>query len=67
MPEFGGDSVIYFDPSSPEDIADKITSIIDDPLKIEEFSKKARELSHVYDWSKTADKTWKSIEALNNG
>jgi len=64
MPEFGGDSVIYFDPSSPNDFADKITSIIDDPLKIEELSKKTRELSHVYDWCKTADKTWKSIEAL---
>ena len=67
MPEFGGDSVIYFDPSSPEDFAYQITSIIDDPLKIEELSKKARELSYLYDWRKTADKTWKAIEALYNG
>ncbi|MCD4665358.1 MAG: glycosyltransferase family 4 protein [Bacteroidales bacterium] len=64
MPEFGGDSVIYFDPSSPNDFADKIISIIDDPLKIEELSKKAKERSHHYDWCKTAGKTWKEIENM---
>jgi len=64
MPEFGGDSVMYFDPSSPDDFADKITSILDDPLKIEELSKKAKERSHIYNWRKTANKTWKAIEDL---
>lgn len=64
MPEFGGDSVMYFNPSSPNDFADKITSIIDDPLKIEELSKKAKELSNLYDWLKTANKTWRAIENL---
>jgi len=67
MPEFGGDSVIYFDPSSPNDFADKIVSVIDDPLKIEELSKKAKERSHLYNWRKTSNQTWKAIEPLFNG
>lgn len=66
MPEFGGDAAIYFDPTSPEDIADKLISIIDDPLTMESLSKKARERSIKYDWKNTADETWRAIISLNN-
>jgi len=62
MPEFGGDAAVYFDASSPADLADKISVIMDDDNKIKQMSLKAIERSHHYDWCKTAGKTWEEIE-----
>lgn len=64
MPEFGGDAAVYFDASSPADLADKIPVIMDDDNKIKEMSLKAIERSHHYDWGKTVAKTWEVIENL---
>lgn len=65
MPEFGGDAVIYFDPSSPEDFAEKLSSIIDDPNRLMELSKMARLQSLKYDWGETARQTWDAIRRLH--
>jgi len=62
MPEFGGDAAVYFDASSPSDLADKISAIVDNENKIKQMSLKAMERSRHYDWCKTAGKTWKEIE-----
>lgn len=64
MPEFGGDAAVYFDASSPADLADKMSVIMDDDNKIKKMSLKAIERSHYYDWRKTAGKTWEEIENL---
>jgi glycosyltransferase involved in cell wall biosynthesis len=64
MPEFGGDAVIYFDPSSPEELAEKLAAVIDKPAYIEELSFKARKRSLLYDWATTARLTWDAIERL---
>lgn len=64
MPEFGGNSVKYFEPSSAVNLADKICSIIDDHIETKKMSLKAIERSNLYDWSKTANQTWEVIENL---
>lgn len=64
MLEFGRDAVVYFDPTSPDDIAEKMISVIDDQLILDELSKKARELSHSYDWCITAGLTIRAFNQL---
>jgi glycosyltransferase involved in cell wall biosynthesis len=66
MPEFGGDAVIYFDPASPQDLADKIRGIVDQPDRLQELGKKARLLSLQYNWQITAQKTWAAITDVGN-
>jgi len=61
MPEFGGDSAIYFNPRSPEDLCNKILSIIDKPAVLADLSKKVYERSKIYDWKTTSENTWKVI------
>lgn len=65
MPEFGGESVVYFDPSSPADLAEKLASIINDPAYVDMLSKKAVEHSIQYDWNKAASLTWNAIKDLH--
>lgn len=67
MPEFGGDAAIYFDPSVPEDLAEKLLSVIDDPTRLAELSAKAKRRSGLYDWDKTARTTWAAIGGLVSG
>jgi len=64
MPEFGQDAAVYFDPSSPQELADILISIIDDPARLRELSTKVRERSQRYDWAKTAESTWTVFEQL---
>jgi glycosyltransferase involved in cell wall biosynthesis len=64
MPEFAGDAAIYFDPSNPQDLAEKLGSIIDDPVRLAELSTKARERSQLYDWAKLARTTWTVFDEL---
>ena len=64
MPEFGGNAVVYFDPRSPEDFADKLVSFIDDPAHMAALSARARERSAMYDWGETALRTWNAIRNL---
>ena len=61
MPEFGGDAAIYFDPSSPDELADKLLAIIDDPERLSEMSRRAKQRSLLYDWPKAAQSTWEFI------
>ena len=65
MPEFGGEAVIYFDPSSPRDFAEKISSFIDDQSKMDALALKARERALIYDWKETARQTWASLKKLS--
>ncbi|HVO67122.1 MAG TPA: glycosyltransferase family 1 protein [Syntrophales bacterium] len=65
MPEFGGDAAIYFNPASPDDLANKICSFIDDCELIEKLSGQAKARSLMYDWRNTASLTWKAIKEFN--
>jgi glycosyltransferase involved in cell wall biosynthesis len=62
MPEFGGDAAVYFDPSSPQELAEKLQTIIDDPVRMAELSDKALRRSLLYDGSKAAQRTWELIQ-----
>ncbi|HAM37865.1 MAG TPA: hypothetical protein DCP53_00470 [Elusimicrobia bacterium] len=64
MPEFGGDSAIYFNPRSPEDLCNKIFTIIDKPGELNGLSKKVFERSLLYDWKETSRKTWEALKSL---
>jgi glycosyltransferase involved in cell wall biosynthesis len=61
MPEFGGDAVVYFDPRVPEDLADKIGGIIDDPSAIDSLGYRATDRARHYDWESAAGTTWQTI------
>jgi glycosyltransferase involved in cell wall biosynthesis len=65
MPEFGGDAVAYFVPSSPQDFADKLASLINNPNCMANLSRRAHERSRVYDWRETARLTWEAIEHVH--
>lgn len=65
VPEFGGDAVIYFDPGSPDDLANKISAFIDEPELISKLSMQAKARSQMYDWRHTASLTWKAIKEFN--
>ena len=60
-PEFIKDLEIYFDPTSPADIAQKMEEVFSDNLYRNNISKKLLELSESYSWENTASKTWETI------
>ena len=62
MPEFGGDAAIYFDPSSPVELAEKLQSIIDDPVAHGRAIRQGTRRSLLYDGSKAAQRTWELIQ-----
>jgi glycosyltransferase involved in cell wall biosynthesis len=64
MPEFGGDSVVYFDPLNPDDLSAAIQKVLASPALAAELGRKAAERSARYDWSKTAEETWRQIQAI---
>ncbi|MFZ5986184.1 MAG: glycosyltransferase family 4 protein [Bacillota bacterium] len=64
MPEFGGEAVIYFDPSSPTDFAQKLKAVIDNSDLMTELSNKSLKQSMKYKWSNSAVQTWEEIYKL---
>jgi len=65
MPEFGGEAVLYFNPSSPGDLSEKLAFLADHPAIMEELAIKARERALGYDWGKAARSTWNAILKIN--
>lgn len=64
MPEFGGDSVVYFDPASPESLAEKLVALLKTPLEMQRLSSRAVECARRYDWKQAARSTWRAIASL---
>ena len=64
MPEFGGDAVVYFDPASPREFAQKLALIVGDAALREKLALQALQRSAIYDWDRAADQTWKAIYGL---
>lgn len=54
LPEIGGDAVITFNPYNPEDMAEKIISVLDNPDLRSELIVKGRERLKYFSWEKTA-------------
>ncbi|MEW5744477.1 MAG: glycosyltransferase family 1 protein [Nitrospirota bacterium] len=64
MPEFGGEAVLYFDPTSFNDLAHKLAFVLDNPACINELSFKAEKRALLYDWNITAQCTWDAIKGV---
>jgi glycosyltransferase involved in cell wall biosynthesis len=57
LPEIGGEAAVYFDPRSPEDIADKVIKLLQDTQLRQEIVEKGKKRVLDFDWSKTASET----------
>jgi glycosyltransferase involved in cell wall biosynthesis len=55
--EVYGESVIYFDPNSTKDMAEKINNVLQNPKLREELKEKGYKRVEMYDWKKTAEIT----------
>jgi glycosyltransferase involved in cell wall biosynthesis len=64
MPEVCGDSVLYCNPYSPEDIAEKINQIISDDELRTNLVKLGKKQSQKYKWKNTAEELEKYIEVF---
>lgn len=64
MPEFGGSSVVYFDPADPAQFAHELVALLTDAKRMNEYAERARTQSRSYDWQTTATRTWEVIAAL---
>jgi glycosyltransferase involved in cell wall biosynthesis len=62
LPEVCGDAALYCDPNSPQDIADKISTMMSDVKLRDEFRTKGKARSNIYTWEKCARKTLSVIE-----
>lgn len=51
LPEILGDAAVYMDPTSVEDMAYVITSVLKDPLQQEDLRKKGHQCIKRYDWN----------------
>jgi glycosyltransferase involved in cell wall biosynthesis len=66
LPEVGGDAAIYFDPSSTDDMAEKLTLVINDEgLRIKMVEKGYNQVKK-FSWEKTAKETLKVLEEVGN-
>ena len=61
MPEFAGDSVLYFDPNNPIDIANKLYLLINNDALRATLAIKAKKQSSRFDWNITFENTWDFI------
>lgn len=63
LPEVGGDAVLYFDPLSPQEMADAIASLLTDPHLRESLATRGRERSRQFRWSDAARLTWAALQS----
>lgn len=58
MPEVLGDAGLYFDPEKPEEIAEAIKKLIEDPILRTEKAEAAFERAKKFTWERCADETF---------
>jgi glycosyltransferase involved in cell wall biosynthesis len=58
MPEVLGDAGVYFDPEKPDQIAEAIRKLIEDPILRTEKAEAAFERAKEFTWERCADKTF---------
>lgn len=64
MPEFGGDAVVYFDQTNPEDFAAKLAATVPASYNFEILNEKAMAQAAKFDWSVAGDQIWSAILRL---
>lgn len=61
MPEIGGNSVLYCEPESTEDISQKMIQLYKNQALRQELMEKGVQRSLDFSWEKTAERVWTSI------
>lgn len=64
LPEAGGEAALYFNPESVEDIAEKITELINNESLREKFIQKGFEQVKKFSWKKTAQETLELLQEV---
>ena len=64
MPEFGGEGLVYFSPSDPQDISRALSLVLKDDEYAYQVSQAALRRSEHFDWKSTARNTWERIFEL---
>jgi len=62
LPEVGGDAVVYIDPNSPQDLADKIQLVMNDTALQESLGQKGLERAGLFTWEKCAREMFQLLE-----
>lgn len=58
LPEIYGDTIRYFSPGNPKEMAETIVSVLDNPDLQDEIISKGKKLLETYSWKKTAQETF---------
>ena len=61
IPEVAGDAALLFDPSDSEEIANTISSIINDPGLRDDLISRGRRRAELFSWSRCAEKITKTL------
>lgn len=64
MPEFGGDAVLYFEPSSVEELSTQLLRLLREPETRADLGARAAKWSRRFDWDQTARATWSALQKL---
>lgn len=64
MPEFGGDCVLYFEPSDVDELSSQLLRLLREPQTRERLGTAAALWSRRFDWNETARATWKALHRL---
>jgi glycosyltransferase involved in cell wall biosynthesis len=56
LPEIGGDACVYFNPNDHEEMARKISWVLNDEEKLNEMSLKGKERANLFTWSNHAER-----------
>lgn len=64
IPEVAGDAAVLFDPRNPEDISEKIYSVINDSILYKSLIDRGRRRSDMFPWAKSAQKTLAVIQDI---
>jgi len=65
MPEICHDAAIYFNPFSPQDIAEKIQTVLSNNILLQELKQRSLERVSHFSWEETARKTLRVLEGVN--
>lgn len=62
MPEVAADAPVYFHPDDPDDLAGKLTSILDDEAQLQRLGRRAAARAQLFSWERTAIDTWTALQ-----
>jgi glycosyltransferase involved in cell wall biosynthesis len=64
MSDICGDAAVLFDGEDPQDIANRISSVLSDPSRREQLSRRAMERAKQFSWQRGAEKVYQLFQQL---